>query len=369
VANPLNYVYNPCIKDHIPAPPKEFLYVVTPVPSLWEVALQMKFPSGLDPQQWRCAIVLEGSSSPIIDNQFPAGGPSGASVLMSWTGPLDVGTFEIWVGRDKDGHIDTATWFPVVVDNGKSAKIQVYSSNAYMWRYDFAAAGARGGGFLFGCPHAANLLKLFLWGVQEMGQDYRPSSTSTQPFNCLVCSSPLNDELSHNAGAPFDLSGGVALPEYIWYPPSKYSTLASTAPQFSSKEMEYFTNSVLPWLVQNWANMPNGHTAWLPSSSTYYELGAYEVDLVDPDNKDLHATFGTVRVEFHNVRFFVKKQANGYIYENIVREGCLIDLYDFSIVDDPTTGAHQSAAVQLGYGNGNKGAWVGKIYRTKVFFN
>ena len=133
-------------------------------------------------------------------------------------------------------------------------------------------------------------------------------------------------------------------------------------------EQSYWDNVKLPFLMIAWASKPIGHSEWVPSSTRWDNLPVPWVsNLEDPNVPDLFPTFGRVKVIDHKIRFFAKKTgANTIVKDGFNSKAEFIDLYDFNI----TTAfpGSDAAIVQLGYGNGNKNAPGGIIFRVRVRF-
>ena len=325
----------------------------------------MKFSD--NPQNWRCALYWNGVKVPGSDTQFPSGGPSGSTALMQFNPfPSDVHatTFQLRIGRDNGGSIDPNTLIPVILPDESEAMLDCRDALDYAQKFGWVWAGAFGGGIAY--PHAANLLRLFIYSNPALMDDgYLPDGINSFPFSCLDCSSYFNDWLSHNAGAPFDLSGNVTLTEWIFNADNTYGKMAAEASQMRQREQDYFYDNISTDLLIQWGSEPAGYSAWLPD---WYEIGPWVDNLTDPNNGDLYFTFGEVRVLDHQVQYHAKKTGpSTVIIDGYRSKGVFIDLYDFSIT--ASSPGDWAAECQLGYGNGNKDVSTCQIFRERVYWD
>jgi hypothetical protein len=212
-------------------------------------------------------------------------------------------------------------------------------------------------------------LRIFRDGnADKVDFDYKPSAITSKSFNCF--SGEFSDWLSVCAGADFASDGSTTLKEYVWAEGTKISDTASLATVFPATAQDYWFSTFAIPLIKAWASKPVGFIGWAPSSNEgdWYNIPSFSTELHSsgfPD--DVYFAFGNVRVKQMKVRYLAKKVSPKLVQViNLMYKGYFTDLYDFSPTD--VFPGYCAAVMQLGYGNGKKGAKWGHIFRSRVYF-
>lgn len=384
--NELNFVYNGLPKDDPPQIPRNVLYLVNPFEpgtSSFNYKLQMNFPVGADPTQWVCGM-FDATTGEKVGHDTAFGADSIADVTF-W----DPGSLTGQQAKLKIKPVGGTTYIPVEVPElapGSGLIVEFHSGQQYIDSQTVLVTASNIAGPLAGFPCAANMLRMFIFNnTNNMMVAYRPTSVNTIPFNCLSAQDPMEDWLTHNAGALFADNGSVTLNELVWDDLSsqystKYGTVGGSALQFREVENSYWQNVLLDDIAIDWSGYPVGYEAWVTPGNepnAWYDLmPTYPTNpgvLTLGDNNhgsDVYMTFARVRVVQHKIQYKIRKlaQLRFKIVDRKV-QGEFIDLYDFNILTGLFGGS--AAIVQLGFGRGNRqneGIVMGRIFRNRVIF-
>jgi len=195
--------------------------------------------------------------------------------------------------------------------------------------------------------------------------------------------------LTHNSGAAFNNNGVTQLAEYVWDNSAQavsMSELVADSDFMTTPVRDTYNAVVLPGATTYFANLPVGSVADFPSSTGWYSMphahlsAAQGRPWVAPTTidytgfNDLHVTIGRARVLSDRARYHIEKQSGGLVLTRVLREGEIVDLYDFNFeTGEPAISA---ATLQIGYGNGSYtgmtdglGRNRGKIYFVRIKFN
>ncbi|MGI6749708.1 MAG: hypothetical protein ACOX6A_04225 [Atribacter sp.] len=222
--NPANRIPNPTPKDDPPAVPANKLYLVESADSsCYQASLKISCDPPEALNRVVCAVYRNGEKVPNSDAQFL---PDGTATLVfehPSSHDSDVIDFTVSAGYDVNGNgllDDFETLIPLRVKFSGADIGPAIIRGTSAPRYGTAltqvngivngTVTAPGWATSLMIPHAKALLRIFHQGNPAGTLGYAPTGTNTVSLNAFAPVSGFSEWLTHNAGAPFNPSGGRA---------------------------------------------------------------------------------------------------------------------------------------------------------------